>query len=128
MMTSSEFRQIREQLGLTQERLAAALRTTRVSVARYESGMRRISGAVQVAITQLANRTQIPMAGVVAAGLPIEPVTQSEWVEVPPGMVRRGETFALRVKGESRTGFSRATWSSFANRRRLTTARRSWRS
>ena len=101
MMTSSEFRQIREQLGLTQEQLAAALRTTRVSVARYESGMRRISGAVQVAITQLANRTQIPMAGVVAAGLPIEPVTQSEWVEVPPGMVRRGETFALRVKGES---------------------------
>jgi repressor LexA len=84
MMTSSEFRQIREQLGLTQEQLAAALRTTRVSVARYESGMRRISGAVQVAITQLANRTQIPMAGVVAAGLPIEPVTQSEWVEVPP--------------------------------------------
>jgi repressor LexA len=46
MMTSSEFRQIREQLGLTQEQLAAALRTTRVSVARYESGMRhRISGA-----------------------------------------------------------------------------------
>jgi repressor LexA len=59
MMTSSEFRQIREQLGLTQEQLAAALRTTRVSVARYESGMRRISGAVQVAITQLANRTQM---------------------------------------------------------------------
>ncbi len=101
MMTGDEFRRVREQLGLTQEELAEALHTTRVSIARYETGMRRISGAVQVAVTQLARRTQIPMAGVVAAGLPIEPVTQSEWVEVPPSMVRSGETFALRVKGES---------------------------
>lgn len=101
IMTPSEFYHIREQLGLTQEQLATALQTTRVSVARYESGMRRVSGAVQVAITQLAKRTQIPMVGVVAAGLPLEPVTQSEWVEVPSGMVRSGETFALRVKGES---------------------------
>lgn len=101
MMTASEFKHCREQLGLTQEQLAEALRTTRVSVARYESGMRRISGAVQVALTQLVKRTEIPMAGIVAAGLPIEPVAQSEWVEVPPSMVRPGETFALRVKGES---------------------------
>lgn len=101
MMTGEEFRRCREQLGLTQEQLAESLRTTRVSIARYETGARRISGAVQVAITQLARRIQIPMAGVVAAGLPIEPVAQSEWVEVPPSMVRSGETFALRVKGES---------------------------
>ena len=101
MMTSTEFRHFREQLGFTQEQLAEALHTTRVSIARYETGMRRISGAVQVAITQLAHRIQIPMAGVVAAGLPIEPVTQSEWVEVPSSMMRSGETFALRVKGES---------------------------
>ena len=101
MMTSEEFRRYRELLGLTQEQLAEARQTTRVSVARYESGMRRISGAVQVAITQLAHRTQIPMAGVVAAGLPIEPVTQAEWIDVPASMVRSGEIFALRVKGES---------------------------
>ena len=74
---------------------------TRVSVARYESGMRRISGAVEVAMTQLLNRSQVLMAGMVAAGVPIEPVAQSEWVDVPPCMVRAGETFALRVKGES---------------------------
>lgn len=101
MMTASEFKQCRERLGLTQEELAQALRTTRVSVARYESGMRRISGAVQVALTQLAIRTEVPMAGVVAAGFPIEPIAQSEWVDVPPSMIRPGETFALRVKGES---------------------------
>lgn len=101
MMTAAEFRRMREELGLTQEQLAVALRTTRVSIARYESGMRRIGGAVQVAVTQLSRRIEIPMVGVVAAGVPIEPVPQSEWVEVPPSMVRHGETFALRVKGNS---------------------------
>ena len=52
-------------------------------------------------MTQLLNRSQVLMAGMVAAGVPIEPVAQSEWVDVPPSMVRAGETFALRVKGES---------------------------
>jgi len=70
-MTPKQFRSSREQLGFTQEQLAEALRTTRVSVARYESGMRRISGAVEVALTQLLNKTQVLMAGVVAAGVPI---------------------------------------------------------
>ena len=101
MMTAVEFRRIREGLGLTQEQLAEALRTTRVSIARYEAGMRRISGAVQVAITELSRRTTIPMAGTVAAGVPIEAVAQAEWVDVPSSMLQAGETFALRVKGES---------------------------
>jgi repressor LexA len=41
------------------------------------------------------------MAGIVAAGSPIEAVPQSELVDVPPSMLRGGNTFALRVKGES---------------------------
>ena len=41
------------------------------------------------------------MAGMVAAGSPIEPVAQSELVDVPPSMLQGGKTFALRVKGES---------------------------
>ena len=41
------------------------------------------------------------MAGIVAAGLPIEPVQQSELIDVPPSMLHGGKTFALRVKGES---------------------------
>jgi repressor LexA len=101
MMTAAELRRIREGLGLTQEQLALALHTTRVSIARYEAGMRRISGAVEVAITELSRRTAVPMAGTVAAGLPIEPVAQSEWVDVPSSMIQAGEIFALRVKGES---------------------------
>jgi repressor LexA len=100
-MRPSEFRTIRDKLGLTQQQLAEALHTTRVSIARYETGARHIGGAVEVALRQLLQTVEIPMAGVVAAGLPIEPVPQSERVEVPPSMLRGGETFALRVKGES---------------------------
>lgn len=56
---------------------------------------------VEVMLKRLAAAPRIPMAGVVAAGEPIEPLPQLEEVEVPPAMVRSGETFALRVKGES---------------------------
>ena len=100
-MKSHDLKRIREGLGLTQQQLADALHTTRVSVARYETGMRRIPGMVRVALDQLERRTEIPMAGVVAAGSPIDPVPQSELVDVPPSMLRGGNTFALRVKGES---------------------------
>ena len=100
-MKPTDLKGIREQLGLTQQQLADALQTTRVSVARYEAGMRRIPGMVQVALDQLGRSSEIPMAGMVAAGLPIEPVQQSELIDVPPSMLRGGDTFALRVKGES---------------------------
>jgi repressor LexA len=100
-MKSHDLKRIREGLGLTQQQLAEALHTTRVSVARYESSMRRIPGMVRVALEQLQRKTEIPMSGVVAAGFPIDPVPQSELVDVPPSMLRGGQTFALRVKGES---------------------------
>lgn len=100
-MKPDDLRRVREQLGLTQQQLADALRTTRVSVARYEAGMRRIPGMVKVAMDQLSRSSDIPMAGIVAAGSPIEPVPQSELIDVPPSMLRGGTTFALRVKGES---------------------------
>ena len=100
-MKSSDLKRIREELGLTQQELADALRTTRVSVARYETGMRRIPGMIQVALEQLRHDTDIPMAGTVAAGSPIEPIQQSERVDIPRSMLKGGMTFALRVKGES---------------------------
>ena len=100
-MRPSDLKRIREQLGLTQQQLADALHTTRVSVARYEAGMRRIPGVMKVAIERLSRVSEIPMAGIVAAGLPIEPVQQSELIDVPPSMLQGGQTFALRVKGES---------------------------
>jgi repressor LexA len=100
-MKSTDLKRVRERLGLTQQQLADALSTTRVSVARYEAGMRRIPGLVQVALEQLERKSEIPMAGMVAAGAPIEPITQTDLVDVPPSMLRGGQTFALRVKGES---------------------------
>jgi repressor LexA len=100
-MKPADLKHMREQLGLTQQQLADALQTTRVSVARYEAGMRRIPGMVKVAIDQLSRSSEVPMAGMVAAGSPIEPVQQSESIDIPPSMLRGGNTFALRVKGES---------------------------
>lgn len=100
-MTPEAFKQIRQRLSLTQSQLAERLRTTRMTITRYECGMRRIPGVVEAILSQLDSPTQIPMAGIVAAGNPIEPIPQTELVEVPPSMLRTGDNFALRVKGES---------------------------
>ena len=97
-MRSSEFRQARQLILLTQDQLASRLRTTRRSIIRYEDGSRRIPGMAEVALQHLAT-TRISMAGIVAAGEPIEPIPQTERVEVPKSMLGRGDTFALRVKG-----------------------------
>ena len=91
----------RKALGMTQEELAIALGTTRTSIARYECRQRRIPPMLEVALAKLAEPARVLMAGIVAAGNPIEPVLQTEVVEVPPDMVGQGENFALRVKGDS---------------------------
>ena len=99
-MRANDFRQYRKTLGMTQETLAQALQCTRRSIIRYEDGSFPIPRTLELAIMQLSS-SQIALAGVVAAGEPIEPIPQTERVEVPKGMVGRGETFALRVKGTS---------------------------
>ena len=47
---------------------------------------------------------EVPLAGTVAAGEPIEAVEVPESVALPPGFTGRGESFALRVKGDSMVG------------------------
>lgn len=47
---------------------------------------------------------ELPLIGFVAAGRPIEAVSSPGSVEVPPSMLRRGENFALRVRGDSMVG------------------------
>jgi repressor LexA len=47
---------------------------------------------------------EVPLAGTVAAGSPIEAIEIPESVALPPGFTGRGETFALRVRGMSMTG------------------------
>jgi repressor LexA len=100
-MTPREFANIRRELGLTQQQLAEKLKTTRVTIARYEAGERRIPGLVELTLGELGRSNSLPMAGVVAAGKPIEPVSQSESIEVPPGMADGKNNFVLRVTGES---------------------------
>ena len=44
---------------------------------------------------------QVPLLGRVAAGNPLEPVEVPESVALPEELLGRGETFALRVQGDS---------------------------
>lgn len=99
-MRPTQLRQCRTGLGFSQEQLAQALRRTRRTIIRYEDGTSPIPAVVKLALDELGS-SQIPLAGVVAAGVPIEPIPQTERVDVPKSMVGRGDTFALRVKGTS---------------------------
>ncbi len=47
---------------------------------------------------------ELPLAGRVAAGRPIEAITTADSIEVPPSMVGAGENFVLRVAGDSMIG------------------------
>lgn len=87
-------------MGYTQDTMAQALQLTRQTINRYEQKVIPIPATVELALMQLST-SQIALAGVVAAGEPIEAIPQTERVEVPKSMVGRGETFALRVKGNS---------------------------
>jgi repressor LexA len=91
----------RRELGLTQGELAHKLKTTRVSIARYENGTRRIPGAIELLVKQLCRSGALPMAGIVAAGRPIEAIEQNESVEVPASMLQNRESFVLKISGES---------------------------
>ena len=100
-MTPEEFKQARLSLGLTQQALADQLKRKRLAIVRYESGARRIPGVVEVALQSLGSSSFVPLVGIVAAGDPIEPIPQTEQVEVSRSMMGKGDTFALRIKGES---------------------------
>ena len=50
----------------------------------------------------ISKSISVPLAGNISAGLPIEAIEEgSETVEVDPSLMGRGETYALRVKGQS---------------------------
>ncbi len=47
------------------------------------------------------NAVELPLAGLVAAGKPIEAIATPDSIEVPPSMVGTGENFVLKVQGDS---------------------------
>ena len=51
-----------------------------------------------------ARAVSVPLVGRVAAGVPIEPVEVPETIPLPEELLGRGETFALRVRGDSMVG------------------------
>ena len=52
-------------------------------------------------VTLRSKTVSIPFLGIVAAGTPIEAIEIPEVIEVPESFLQNGETFALRVKGDS---------------------------
>jgi repressor LexA len=51
-----------------------------------------------------SNAIELPLAGLVAAGKPIEAIETPDSIEVPPTMVGPGENFVLLVQGASMIG------------------------
>lgn len=52
--------------------------------------------------SSLAKGVRIPVLGRVAAGIPIEAITDIEdWEEIPQNMTQMGEYFALKIEGKS---------------------------
>ena len=76
-----------------------------VSILERQGMIRRIPnvsrGIELVEETTNAEKYEIPLLGVVAAGAPIEAVLNYETVCIPRDMTREGRMFALRVRGDS---------------------------
>lgn len=58
------------------------------------------SRAVEL-VRREARAVELPLLGHVAAGQPLEAVADDETISVPEDLLGRGETFALRVQGNS---------------------------
>jgi repressor LexA len=59
------------------------------------------SRSLEVVHTGSGLAVELPLLGSVAAGLPIEAVVEQETVAVPHDMMRSGNNYVLRVKGNS---------------------------
>lgn len=59
------------------------------------------SRALEVVHQNTAVAVELPLLGLVAAGAPIEAISGDETLAVPEDLLGRGETFALRVQGDS---------------------------
>jgi repressor LexA len=59
------------------------------------------SRALELAVAADGRAVRVPLLGRVAAGIPIEPIESPETITLPEELLGRGETFALRVRGDS---------------------------
>jgi len=59
------------------------------------------SRALEIPSASASEVAEIPLLGRVAAGVPIEAISNPDTISVPADWLGRGETFALRVRGHS---------------------------
>ncbi len=59
------------------------------------------SRSLELVPSEGALAEELPLLGLVAAGLPIEAIEQNETLAVPHDMLRGGSNFVLRVRGDS---------------------------
>jgi len=76
-----------------------------ISALEREELIRRVphaSRGIEIVKQAVTEQTcEIPLLGVVAAGQPIEAILSNDVVCIPPDLLGRGHTFALRVRGDS---------------------------
>ena len=110
---------LRKQAGVTQQALADYLEISRQAYANYENGnrspdyqtLKKLSSYFSVSVDYLLgnalnpkthNGIKIPVYGSVAAGIPIEAITDIEdYEEITEDMARTGNFAALKIKGAS---------------------------
>lgn len=119
-MFSEKLKQLRKKNKITQEQLAKMLGLERSSVAKYESKsiipsidtLTRIAKIFNVSIDYLIGTesptndfkkgVQIPVYGRVAGGIPISAIEDIlDYEEITEDEARKGEYFALQIKGHS---------------------------
>ena len=115
-MFCNVLKRLRNQTGLTQQELAKHLKISGSAIAMYESGKRMPDYDLMLEIADFFNvdlnflyekkskgAIKIPVLGCVAAGIPIEAITDIlDYEEIDPSMIKDGsEYFALQIKGNS---------------------------
>ena len=118
---ADNIKRIRELRNMTQEQLAEEAGVDRVTVARYESGKMspssrtivKLADALRVTPNKLLGESEsldrqirrgvsIPVIGRVPAGVPFTAIEDVlDWEEIAPEQAKKGEYFALKVKGDS---------------------------
>ena len=66
--------------------------------------IRRLSNqarSIQILQTEETSGYRLPLLGYVAAGQPVEAITDSEEISVPESFLTRGQNYVLRVRGDS---------------------------
>lgn len=121
VITINKIKIARLNAGLSQKEIAISLKVSSPTVSDWENGKKFPSGKNLVNLAQMLGTTtdyllgntesespaskkgvKIPVLGKVAAGIPIEAITDIlDYEEIDPTIARTGEFFGLRIEGRS---------------------------